>query len=104
MGDEYNKQPWAFFRWHGGSSWHGKDARLVFWMGRHWMLLTVCGFLVAGVVGLCMWWIYGRILLMGERRRRGGKMFSSVNGWVQRIPLFRKPSSKEYELVDRHEV
>jgi len=106
MADEYNKQPWAFFRWHGGSSWHGRDARLIFWMGRHWLLLTVCGFLGAGGVGLCMWWVYGRVLSLRERRRRGGKMSPMMgpSGWVQRIPLWRRGSSKGYELVDRHEV
>ena len=34
------------------------------------MLLTATGFLLAGVVGLAFWWIYGRVLLLGERRRR----------------------------------
>ena len=105
MGDEYNKQPWAFFRWHGGSSWHGSDARLVFWMGRHWLLLTASGFLIAGVVGLGIWWIYGRVLLLGERRRKGGKIpWTTAAGWTQRIVLLRRGSAKGYELVARHEV
>ena len=102
MADEYNKQPWAFFRWHGGSSWHGKDARLVFWMGRHWMLLTASGFLAAGVIGLCIWWTYSRFLTYGERRRKGGATRSRA--WTKRIPLWRTTSSKAYELVERHEV
>lgn len=103
MPDEYNRQPWAFFRWHGGSSWHGKDARLVFWMGRHWVLLTVGGFAVAGVVGFGVWWIYSRFLIYGEKRRKGGKVGNSL-GWTQRIPLFRTTSAKAYELLERHEV
>ena len=105
MADEYNKQPWAFFRWHGGSSWHGKDARLIFWMGKHWMLLTASGFLVAGVVGLGLWWIYGRVLLLGERRRKGAKAaHCAPSGWAQRIPLWKTASAAAYELIDRHEV
>ena len=104
MADEYNRQPWAFFRWHGGSSWHGKDARLVFWMGRHWVLLTVSGFLCAGVVGLCLWWIYSRFLIYGERRRKGGNPGWGSPSWTKRIPLFRTTSSKAYELLERHEV
>ena len=99
MGDEYNQQPWSFFRWHGGSSWHGRDARLIFWMGRHWVLLTTCGFAIAGVVGLCLWWIYRRVLLLGEIKGKGGK-----SSWAQRIPLWRTHSSKAYELVERREV
>ena len=110
MGDEYNQKPWAFFQWHGGSSWHGKDARLIFWMGRHWMLITATGFLVAGFLGLAMWWAYGRVLLLGERRRKGGQGLglgkAGKTGWVvQRIPFLRQPSKERYELLEnRHDV
>ncbi|KAK2764906.1 hypothetical protein FQN54_008603 [Arachnomyces sp. PD_36] len=69
MPDEYNKHSWSFFTHHQGSSWHGKDARLIFWMGGHWMLLTTIGFLVAGIVGFCLWWAYGRLLLLGSSYR-----------------------------------
>ncbi|KAK2748091.1 hypothetical protein FQN57_001214 [Myotisia sp. PD_48] len=60
--DAYNKHSWSFFTHHPGSSWHGKDARLIFWMGGHWMLLTASGFLLAGLVGLCLWSSYRRVL------------------------------------------
>lgn len=103
MADEYNKQPWAFFRWHGGSSWHGKDARFVFWMGKHWVLLTASGFLVAGVVGLSLWWVYNRFILLGERRRKGGSARGAFP-WPTRLPLWRRTSAKAYELLQRHEV
>ena len=66
------------------------------------MLLTVSGFLTAGFVGLGLWWIYGRVLLMGERRRKGGKC--APGAWAQRIPLWKTASVTAYELVDRHEV
>ncbi|KAL1867971.1 CSG1/SUR1-like protein [Paecilomyces lecythidis] len=62
MPDEYKKHSWSFFTHHTGNSWHGKDARLIFWMGEHWMLLTFCGFLLAAVVGLCLFWVYSRIV------------------------------------------
>jgi hypothetical protein len=32
MPDEYNRHAWSFFSHHRGSSWHGKDARLIFWV------------------------------------------------------------------------
>lgn len=38
-------------------------------MGGHWMLLTTIGFLLAGVVGFCLWWAYGRLLLLGSSYR-----------------------------------
>jgi hypothetical protein len=38
-------------------------------MGQHWVFLTMCGFLVAGIVGICLWWSYGRIMLLGAQYR-----------------------------------
>ncbi|KAF9884334.1 hypothetical protein FE257_001847 [Aspergillus nanangensis] len=69
MPDEYNKFSWSFFTHHVGNSWHGKDARLIFWMGQHWMLLTVLGFILAGAVGYCLWWSYGRLSLWSSKHR-----------------------------------
>ena len=40
MPDEYNKHAWSFFSHHRGSSWHGKDARLIFWVGSSSTLST----------------------------------------------------------------
>lgn len=101
MQDDYNKHPWSFFSHHKGSSWHGKDARLIFWMGGHWMMLTVLGFMLAAVVGAGLWWLYGRVLLIGQKRGAVGK--AGVRGWI-RPALLRMQSQKEYELVQRHEV
>ncbi|KAJ5491701.1 Mannosyl phosphorylinositol ceramide synthase SUR1 [Penicillium diatomitis] len=69
MQDEYNRFSWSFFTHHKGNSWHGKDAHLIFWMGQHWMFLTFCGFVLAGVLGICLWWTYGRIMLLGSKYR-----------------------------------
>ncbi|KAM0118554.1 CSG1/SUR1-like protein [Aspergillus fumigatus] len=69
MQDEYNKYSWSFFTHHVGNSWHGKDARLIFWMGQHWMFLTVLGFILASVVGFCLWWVYGRMILLSSKYR-----------------------------------
>ena len=114
MPDEYNKHAWSFFTQHRGSSWHGKDARLIFWvcrpfgtshrkltlslqMGRHWMFLTALGFVMAGVVGMCAWWIYGRILLLGSPKGQGRGRIS--------IPLWRRTAPKgQIELENRHQV
>lgn len=96
---EANRYAWRFFNLHKGSSWHGKDAKFIFWMGRNWMLLTALGFLSAGIIGMGLWWIYGRVLLLGQKRK------SAKFAWRQ-IPtvLWRSASHKEYELLERHEV
>ncbi|KAJ5109805.1 Mannosyl phosphorylinositol ceramide synthase SUR1 [Penicillium argentinense] len=69
MQDEYNRFSWSFFTHHTGNSWHGKDAHLIFWMGQHWMFLTFLGFLLAAVVGFCLFWTYGRVMLLGAKYR-----------------------------------
>lgn len=79
MQDEYNKYSWSFFTHHVGNSWHGKDARLIFWMGQHWMFLTLCGFILAGAVGFCLWWIYGRLMLLGSKYRY---RYTKVPGFI----------------------
>ena len=60
--DEYNKNSWSFFSHHLGNSWHRADVKLIFWMGQHWVLLTVLGFLTAGVVFYVMYWLHGRFV------------------------------------------
>lgn len=82
MQDEYNRYTWSFFTHHVGNSWHGKDAQLIFWMGQHWLFLTVCGFTLAAVVGFSVWWIYGRLMLYSAKYRYG----------YSRVPTLSPPS------------
>lgn len=93
--EDYNHHTWSFFTYHKGSSWHGDDARLIFWMGSHWILLTVLGFSIAGLVGSGGWWIYGKIFYPGQRSRPGKRIWN--------LSRWRSPH-KNYMLVDRHEV
>jgi len=104
MQDEYNRYAWSFFKHYEGSSWHGKDAKLIFWMGSHWFFLTVMGFLIAGVVGFCLWWLYGRMLTVASRKRQPSS--PRLRFSLPTIPLrWRGGVNKQrYELVDRHEV
>jgi len=90
MPDEYKGFSWSFFNITKGSSWHGKDAQTIFWMGKHWMLLTVTGFAIAGVIGAILWWAWSMWVM---RRTSGGR---------GRGGLWRRISGKDrYELVDR---
>jgi mannosyltransferase OCH1-like enzyme len=72
MPEEYSGNEWSFFDISAGSSWHGNDAKTIFWMGRHWLLLTVSGFIAAGVVGLCLWWMWSTWVMRSRRRRSMG--------------------------------
>jgi mannosyltransferase OCH1-like enzyme len=99
--DEYIKHSWSFFRYHLGNSWHQKDVEVIFWMSRHWMLLTAAGFLVAGLVFTSLWWVYGRMLLSGSPK---GQQFR------RRLPFWRRFSAKkdddatsQYELLRRYD-
>lgn len=120
MPDEYRGHSWSFFDTYMGNSWHGGDARFIFWMGRNWMLLTASGFVLAATLGLGIWWVYGRILLLGQRRK--GFVLTSPhlvaarprapNGTGKTVPLWRKwrPASGEfggkivYELIEQHDA
>lgn len=109
MNAEYNLHSWSFFKHYRGSSWHGKDARLIFWMGRNWMLLTATGFMLAGVVGVGLWQLYGRILLLGVHRKSGitGLIHTrkSSSPARSRLPLWRRwsGSKRQYELVEQRD-
>ncbi|KFZ16638.1 hypothetical protein V501_02125 [Pseudogymnoascus sp. VKM F-4519 (FW-2642)] len=58
MPPEYRNNAWSIFYIAKGNSWHGKDAQTIFWMGKHWMLLTFSGFAVAGVVFAVMFYAW----------------------------------------------
>lgn len=93
MPDEYKGSQWSFFNITKGSSWHGKDAQTIFWMGKHWLLLTVAGFAIAGVVGGCLWWAWAMWVM---------KVGKTSGGRGRRFNIFKRVSAKErYELVDR---
>ncbi|KAH7393557.1 nucleotide-diphospho-sugar transferase [Cadophora sp. MPI-SDFR-AT-0126] len=92
MPEEYKGFSWSFFNISKGNSWHGKDAQTIFWMGKHWLLLTVAGFAIAGVVGALLWWVWNVWIVRGKRTSGGRSIFP----WMRRI------SGKErYELLDR---
>lgn len=88
--DEYSKHPWSFFNIVKGNSWHAGDAQTIFWMGEHWVFLTITGFAVAGVVGVCAWFAWDMWVMRSSRSKRRGFAF------------WRRASSKgRYELLDR---
>ena len=106
----YDKYDWSFFKTYEGNSWHGKDARFIFWMGRNWILLTVAGFAVAGVVFVVGWFLYKRLILWGKRRAaKGGQSGASIGRGSGRFPLWSKWSGQgrskgTYELVEQHDA
>jgi len=106
--EEYNNHSWSFFTHHLGNSWHGKDVKLIFWvssfdwkmmvdskltlfqMAKHWILVTVAGFAIAGVVFSLAWIIYHRFVVSPTARKTGS-----------RLPFWRRFSGnrEQYELV-----
>jgi inositol phosphorylceramide mannosyltransferase catalytic subunit len=104
MPDAYNKHSWSFFKTYKGNSWHGKDARLIFWMGRNWLLLTLAGFAIAGVMGLALWFAYNKLIVLAHRRQKSG---SSPVVTAYRVPFWRRWNSggkQAYELVESHDA
>ncbi|KAG9232976.1 nucleotide-diphospho-sugar transferase [Amylocarpus encephaloides] len=94
MPAEYKGHTWSFFNISKGSSWHGQDAQTIFWMGKHWLFLTVSGFVVAAVVGGCLWWLWSMWVMNSGKTSHGrGKQ----HGFWSRIT----GGEDRYELVDR---
>jgi inositol phosphorylceramide mannosyltransferase catalytic subunit len=111
MPDEYNGQSWSFFKTYKGDSWHGGDAKFIFWLGKNWMLITAAGFLLAAVLGLAVWWLYSRVLVgVGKRRANRNKSptrtFFSPFGQRLPLPLWWRMGAKkgDYELVEQHDA
>jgi mannosyltransferase OCH1-like enzyme len=61
MPDEYNTKSWSFFGVYKGSSWHQEDAKAIFWLGQHWMLVTFSVILVLAGLYVCGFYIYRRL-------------------------------------------
>jgi len=99
--DLYNKGPESFFTHHQGSSWHQGDAKLIFWMAQNWLLITICGFAIAGIVFFVIWSVFGRVVL---KPTGSPKLLAR-----RRMPFWRRlvtPSKKQeyYELVSEHDA
>ncbi|KAJ5206549.1 mannosyl phosphorylinositol ceramide synthase SUR1 [Penicillium cf. griseofulvum] len=74
----YMHHPRSFFTHHVGNSWHRDDAKIIFWMGAHWQIVTVCGFLVMCLMGVCLWMLYCRLVLVVSGRRYQSTLLSTV--------------------------
>lgn len=94
MPDEYSKQTWSFFAISKGSSWHAGDAKAIFWMGQHWLLLTVCGIAIVGVLAIITWWSWKACLVEGSH---GGRHAS----WKPPSPVLEKRTRGWLRFLDR---
>ena len=76
---------------------------MIFWMGDHWLALTVAGVVGAGVAGVGMWFLWRAVVrglgggAAGVKKRRYGRKGSWSWPWM-------RYRSRKYERVDRHEV
>ena len=52
-----------------GGSWHGRDMELIFWMGRHTIIVTLAGFVIGFTVTGLVWWVIRRVARFWERER-----------------------------------
>ncbi|KAJ4367170.1 CSG1/SUR1-like protein [Neocucurbitaria cava] len=96
--DEYNNHPWSFFTHHLGNSWHRTDVKVIFWLGRHWLLVTFIGF----AVGFTILGLIYKVFFLNKRAPGSPKLrfaFASP-----RMPFYRRISQKSFELDDRHQV
>ena len=81
MPAEYNDHPWSFFGVYKGSSWHRSDAKAIFWMGQHWLLVTVAGFALAASLYLCGFYAYRRVHLRDSNYSAHASPFARFSLW-----------------------
>nr|OQO32171.1 hypothetical protein B0A51_00540 [Rachicladosporium sp. CCFEE 5018] len=81
FGEEYQGNEWSFFTHHKGDSWHGYDVQLIFWMARHWVVVTVIGWVIGLTVLFVVWYAYQRYLLRGQAGNTRRKPVSSGARW-----------------------
>ncbi|KAH7386685.1 nucleotide-diphospho-sugar transferase [Phaeosphaeria sp. MPI-PUGE-AT-0046c] len=101
--DEYNNHPWSFFTHHVGSSWHRTDVKVIFWLAKHWVFVTFLGF----AAGFSLLGLLYKIFVLNKHPsspRLSPKSRSFDRFAYTRIPFYRRISSKDMELEDRHEV
>jgi mannosyltransferase OCH1-like enzyme len=101
--DEYNNHPWSFFTHHVGSSWHRTDVKVIFWLARHWVFVTFVGF----TVGFTLLGLLYKIFVLNKQPnspRLSPKLRYLDRFAYTRIPFYRRISSKDFELENRHEV
>ncbi|KAH6622209.1 mannosyl phosphorylinositol ceramide synthase SUR1 [Boeremia exigua] len=96
--EEYNNHAWSFFTHHLGNSWHKTDVKVIFWLGSHWILVTLIGF----TVGFTILGLLYKVFFLNK----GNKQPSSprLRSAYARLPFYRRISQKDVELDDRHEV
>jgi hypothetical protein len=105
-----NSDKTSFFDLHyGGSSWHGDDAKFIRWMGKHWLSVTMVGFMFAADFGLCVWWVHRRIFSLHiprDYRAADGSSPSFLLRHGFRLPLWRAwqwwNGKHEYGLAEQH--
>jgi membrane-associated phospholipid phosphatase len=76
-------------------------------MGQHWMFLTLIGFIVGLSVIICLWWVYGRLLL--SNGPKGQSLRRRLPFWRRSSRPTQADTKRDYELLDhtlenRHDV
>ena len=69
--ETHYEDTYGFFYHHEGGSWHGRDMAVIFWVGQHWLVVTVLGLWVGIGICLAVWWCV----------RRFGGMNREVEGY-----------------------
>ena len=68
---EEEADSYGFFKNVAGGSWHGGDVDMVFWMEKHWVIVTLMGFLGGFLVVGIAWSVFRFVGGRMSRRREG---------------------------------
>jgi mannosyltransferase OCH1-like enzyme len=82
--EEKEGDSYGFFNNLQGGSWHGKDVETIFWMGRHWFVVTVVGFVIGFAVTGILWCVVRKMtgLLKRWREGKGWKSWEQGGGYT----------------------
>ncbi|KAI9858265.1 MAG: hypothetical protein M1813_007539 [Trichoglossum hirsutum] len=90
----------------GGSSWHGRDAKVIFWMESHWKLLALFGFLLTGFFLLFLYRLYAHLsFFQAPTRYRRKSITTSPSQRLLDIFSSLSPSSPSArERLEEHRI
>lgn len=102
--DEATTKDWSFFLPFIGSSWHGPDAKILFFVGDHVLLIVFAGTVAVLTLLVGVYRLVAKLGAWNARRllRRRGR-HPSPRGWRGSPRGFRKEGER-YGLIERHEV
>ncbi|KAJ8611451.1 hypothetical protein MRB53_037970 [Persea americana] len=98
--EQYMTGTSSFFTHHVGNSWHSYDVELMFWMLRHWIIITIVCFIVGFTMIFLAWLLYDGFIVRNAEKKPWRKPTRA-----RRFSFWSKErSEEEQDVLNRHAV